>query len=315
MKDLDAQVSLDGAYDVEPILVKSFNIHLTERYDVILCADQEPGNYLINATYDYACALTPGHFIPPGFGVVPTCHFFAFLHYAGADETPRTLEGTGGGLSPKDVSGVDFDLTLPSGWKLTRPLAPRPEPEKADYSYTVNLGILAPVYEGPTDRPLAKGRWFMDLADEQPPRTWAIPKTPLYHTKGTCGVSDIPILNVPEDARTVEIVVQNLSPNAHVLHMHGMPFKVINVGDVTDWCGIDSSSCFLLPYQSPFDLLNKCPKHLRTPGDPNASPTSELSFYWGIETKHLHTKPFRRPLTFFENACLSHVHDTFFSKE
>ena len=56
-------VSLDGAYDVEPLAVKSFNVHLTERYDVMLCADQEPGNYVVNATYDYV--LQPRAAIPP----------------------------------------------------------------------------------------------------------------------------------------------------------------------------------------------------------------------------------------------------------
>ena len=52
-------VSLDGGYDVKPVQVKRFNLHLGERVDVIMCADQEPGNYLIHAQYDYACALTP----------------------------------------------------------------------------------------------------------------------------------------------------------------------------------------------------------------------------------------------------------------
>jgi len=59
-------ISLDGAYDIEPLAVSAVNLHLGERADVVLCADQKPGNYLINATYDYACSLTPGNFIPPG---------------------------------------------------------------------------------------------------------------------------------------------------------------------------------------------------------------------------------------------------------
>ena len=109
----------------------------------------------------------------------------------------------------------------------------------------------------------------MDTDDQNPPRSWELPKTPLYMTKGKCGVKDIPVINVPEDARTVEVVVQNLSPAAHVLHMHGMPFKVINVANFTDWCGLDKSSCFGLPYWSPFSVLNKCPVDQRQVGDPN----------------------------------------------
>jgi FtsP/CotA-like multicopper oxidase with cupredoxin domain len=63
-------IAKDG-YDVKPIKVSSFNMHLGERYDVVVCTDQKPGNYLISANYDYACTLTPGHFIPPGFSAVP----------------------------------------------------------------------------------------------------------------------------------------------------------------------------------------------------------------------------------------------------
>lgn len=32
-------------------------------------------------TYDYACSLTKGHFIPPGFHPVSSCNFYGFLHY------------------------------------------------------------------------------------------------------------------------------------------------------------------------------------------------------------------------------------------
>ena len=115
-------VSLDGGYDVKPVQVKRFNLHLGERVDVIMCADQEPGNYLIHAQYDYACALTPGHFIPPGFDAVPTCDFYAYVHYEAEKETfPKGLDGTGGGKHPRPVAGVDFDLTLPSGYHVTEP--------------------------------------------------------------------------------------------------------------------------------------------------------------------------------------------------
>ena len=55
-------ISKDGS-DLKPINVTSFNMHLGERYDVVVCADQDPGNYLISAKYDYACSLTPGHFM------------------------------------------------------------------------------------------------------------------------------------------------------------------------------------------------------------------------------------------------------------
>lgn len=273
-------VSIDGGYDVKPVQVKRFNLHLGERVDVIMCADQEPGNYLIHAQYDYACALTKGNFIPPGFAAVPTCDFYAYLHYDTEETFPSDIHGTGGGNHPKPVGGVDFDLTLPEGYQVTEPRNPEPEPEEPDVSYTINLGLLGPVYGDATDRPLEKGRWYMDTDDQNPPRSFELPTTPLYHTKGKCGVKDIPMINVPETARFVEVVVQNLSPAAHVLHMHGMPFKVINVANFTSWCGLEKSSCFGLPWWSPFSVLNKCPTEQRLPGDPN-NKNIELGGYWG----------------------------------
>ena len=286
-------VTVDGAYDVEPLQVTSFNLHLGERADVIVCADQKPGNYLVNATYDYACALTPGNFIPPGFAAVPTCQFFAYLHYASqSTRAPRDLEGTGGGRHPNEVTGVDFDLTQPEGWALTGPLegtpySPAPEPEEPDVRYTINLGLLAPVYDQkhPAENtPLEKGRWYVDVAERRnathPPRSYTLPHSPLYMTKGECGARDVPVINVPETARYVEVVLQNLSPTAHVFHMHGMPFRVINVYNYSSWCSLEDVDCFGLPYWSPSDKLNGCPKELRTVGDP-ANPDIVGGGYWG----------------------------------
>ena len=206
--------------------MRRINPHLGERVDVILCTDQEPGNYLIHAQYDYACALTAGHFIPPGFSAVPTCDFHAYLHYdTEPDLVPRDLSGSGGGRHPRAVVGSDFDLTRPEGWAVTEPRVPEPEPAEPDVRYTINLGLLGPTYSRATDRPLVKGRWYMDLDGQDPPRSWELPTTPLYHSKGRCGVGDIPLINVPEEVTTVEVVVQNLSPTAHTLHMHGMPSR------------------------------------------------------------------------------------------
>jgi FtsP/CotA-like multicopper oxidase with cupredoxin domain len=44
-------IALDGA-DVEPVQLSSFNLHAGERFDVVVCADQSPGNYLMSAVYD-----------------------------------------------------------------------------------------------------------------------------------------------------------------------------------------------------------------------------------------------------------------------
>jgi len=282
-------VSLDGGYDVRPVQVSRFNLHLGERVDVILCADQPPGNYLIHAQYDYACELVKpnkGGVHPPGFHFVPSCDFYAYLHYKGQERFPKDINGTGGGRHPKPVTGPVFDLTDPDGYKVTTPRLPEPELPEPDIQYTVNLGLLGPTYSTPTDEPLRKGRWYMDLQtcgqgavpncrNASSPRSWETPTTPLYMTKGTCGKGDIPVVDVPEDRRVVEVVVQNLSPTAHTLHMHGMPFKVINVANFSKWCGMKKIGCFAEPW-----FLNHCPRHLRLPGDPN-HPDIRYGGYWG----------------------------------
>lgn len=235
---------------------------------------------LLCEQYDYACALTKGHFVPPGFDAVPSCDFYAYLHYENERERfPRDTSGSGAGQHALPGEGVDFDLTVADGYHKTRPRVPEPEPEEPDVRYTINLGLLGPVFDKATDRPLAKGRWYMDVDTQQPPRSFVLPSTPLYHTKGQCGVEDVPLINIPENATTVELVVQNLSPTAHVLHMHGMPFKVINVANYSSWCGLNQSQCFLLPWWGS-TVLDKCPKARRQVGDPR-NPNIELGGYWG----------------------------------
>ena len=123
----NAVIALDGV-DVDPIMVTSINMHIGERADVIVCADQPKGYYAMEMNYDYACGLTKGNFIPPGFHAVTSCRFYGFLHYPtnfpevptyGAPTSPR---GTGGGAKPRPSSGVRFDLTRPSDWNKTKPV-------------------------------------------------------------------------------------------------------------------------------------------------------------------------------------------------
>ena len=129
-------IALDGE-PVQPLAVTQVNMHIGERADVVICADQEPGYYPIEMTYDYACALTPGNFIPPGFHPVSACNFYSFLHYMHEPEIlygpPQGIEGTGGGKHPKPTAGVRFDLTDPGDWfGKTQPVDIQPEPEEPD---------------------------------------------------------------------------------------------------------------------------------------------------------------------------------------
>merc|ERR1712216_51979 len=133
-----------------------------------------------------------GNFIPPGFSPVPYCQFYGFLNYKGHNKIPGKSKkdgdapiGTGGGKTPKPVSGVAFDLTNVDAWQMTRPLYPEPEPAKADHQIIINLGLKGPTYKNPTDTPLSKGRWYMDSPGKSP-RPWTVPSTPLMHTMGEC---------------------------------------------------------------------------------------------------------------------------------
>ena len=53
--------------------------------------------------------------------------------------------------------------------------------------------------------------------------------------------------------------------------------------DFTSWCGLSHSSCFGLPYWSPFSILNQCPVDQRQPGDRNNPrlPFPADGGYWG----------------------------------
>lgn len=277
-------VSLDGV-DVEPIMVTTLNMHIGERADVIVCADQDPGYYKMGFKYDYGCSLEKGNFIPPGFHPVKNCAFYGMLHYTGHAENIFTFQaptmpgsrvaGTGGGAKPKQPSGVGFDLTNPPDWNKTQPIELMPEPEEPDARYHITLGLKGPVYSKASDLPLRKGQWYMDLDERRMP--WKRPETPLLHTRGgSCGAEGVPILDIPEEAETVELVLNNLSPNAHNIHMHGLLFQVINVGNFP-WCNVNKTGCFIMPEA----FGNPCPKEDRDLGDHDAATLSELEFYWG----------------------------------
>merc|ERR1719478_215211 len=78
-------IAIDGV-DTVPTMVSKFNIHAGERVDVVLCADQDPGNYPITATYDLATFLETAP--APHMPKVDSSKFWAFLHYAGHNVKP-----------------------------------------------------------------------------------------------------------------------------------------------------------------------------------------------------------------------------------
>merc|ERR1719230_1587167 len=104
-------IAVDGA-DVEPVVVSQFNLHAGERADIVICAKQEPGNYLMSAVYDLATFLETAP--APKLPRVDSSKYWAFLHYKGHTGTPGKASkkilggytapaGSGGGLHPPAV--------------------------------------------------------------------------------------------------------------------------------------------------------------------------------------------------------------------
>jgi len=252
-------IAVDGA-DTVPTMVSQFNLHAGERVDVVVCADQAPGNYLLSAVYDLATFLENAP--APNMPKVDTSKFWGFLNYKGHNEEPGSAtkkyfggynapKGTGGGASPVAVSGPTWDTNLASNWKIVKNLRPKPEPEKADVSFNFHVGIegskegtkIVNNYIPGVSSYATTDRLFMFTNMT----SWKKPETPLLHTKGECGAQGVPFITVKEN-QTVEVVINNLSPTAHVLHMHGMRFQVINYAPFSEkWCSTAHFECFFLP--------------------------------------------------------------------
>lgn len=272
-------IAVDGI-DVEPVQVTTFNVHAGERADVVVCANQEPGNYLMSAVYDLATFLETAP--APKMPKVDSSKFWAFLHYSGHSGQPGTASkkllggynppaGSGGGVSPKAAAGITWDTNLQSDWNKVKNLDAQPEPEKADVTYQLDVGIAAPSFHAGMPYAMANPMYmFTEI------KTWKKPTTPLLHTKGSCGADQTPFINVPPNVSTVEVIINNLSPTAHVLHMHGMHFSVINYAPFSEtWCSNAHFECFFIPLSVAKPL--HCPK-ARLGDNRSDGPGSE---YWG----------------------------------
>jgi FtsP/CotA-like multicopper oxidase with cupredoxin domain len=349
-------IALDGE-DVEKLPVTGFNLHAGERADAIFCADQEPGNYLINATYDLACDLAHGavgfgHDKPPDDEQVPfiplppvdSCMFYAFIKYKGHDEIPhnkdhnRTVHGgspvgTGGGSpekglcaesldencdQPGTVPGfIHFDInTQDRGYQAVRNVDVIAEPAVADFNVTLYGGIIGddfkvlpgghnsrqgrgqfgmPVQAGWMQRPnthpfTSGGRTYLSTR-EKAEDFWSMsphwPSTPALHTQGKCGTNGANIIDVPETADVVELTLVNLSPSAHVFHLHGMHFQVINYG-FPEWCNYKNHwVCFFMPRQVSGIVAKQSIGGTSIAADPKHKNMGG-PFYWGIEPDKNH---------------------------
>lgn len=290
-------IAVDGI-DVEPIKLSKFNLHAGERFDVIVCADQVPGNYVIEAVYDLACFLETAP--APHMPKVDSCKYWSFLSYEGHQDLPgkasRKLlggynapKGTGGGAKPESVAGPEWDTNKQSSWTMVKNLVPVEEPEKADVQYVLDVGVVGPSFDNSSVPYAMSDRMYM-FTEHTP---WKKPTTPLLHTKGTCGAEGVPFITI-EKEQTVELIINNLSPTAHVLHMHGMSFTVTNYASFSEsWCSAGHFECFFLPLA----LAKKLDCSNARAGDPGTK--FPYDAYWGCpydEERDRKTENLQNPL-------------------
>jgi FtsP/CotA-like multicopper oxidase with cupredoxin domain len=154
----------------------------------------------------------------------------------------------------------------------------------------IDIGIKGPRYV-PGVSPFGTTDQYYMFTE---PASWKKPQTPLLHTKGKCGADGVPFIDVPENATTVELIINNLTPTAHILHLHGMAFSVINYAPYSEtWCALNEFWCMSEP--DPFAKAVLCDNARR--GDPNT--TYPLDSFWGCpydETKHKGSQNLEAPL-------------------
>jgi FtsP/CotA-like multicopper oxidase with cupredoxin domain len=208
-------LAVDGT-DVTPLEVSSVSLHAGERYDFQLCANQgglfRNGDFTILAEAPELCEAEylerTGHKAPE------TCSFQATLQYKGL---------FAGGQEPiKKHLLPHLDLGTWDSHLIVQPLeAPPVLKTKADASFNLTLGEMA------------DGKMFLHTSEVP----WRLPSTPLLMTKGLECTESAPIINIPETASDVELIVNNAMLDAHVIHLHGTRFQVMSSS-----IGMDESS-------------------------------------------------------------------------
>jgi len=199
-------LAVDGT-DVSPMDVASVAIHAGERYDFKLCADQKKlfgsDKFTILAEAPELCES--GYLARTGFKAPESCSFQASLEYKGILGTTR---------EPIEKHTLPhLDLGTWDSHLIVQPLeAPPALKAQADASFSLTLGESA------------DGSMFLHTS-EMP---WTLPSTPLLMTKGLECAESVPMVNVPESASDVELIISNTLPDAHVIHLHGSRFQVMS---------------------------------------------------------------------------------------
>ena len=178
------------------------------------------------------------------------CSYQAALHYMNYYGPPPmdppapqgSIDGTGGesasALEQKafEPQGPDASLVDYGGIKMFTPHAStglESVEEVAPHRVVLNAGIQGPAWTSPSDVPGTTWRWYFGPLDSDTGKVKSHerPLSPLLHTKGQCGTENASLINIPEDVDEFEIVVKNLTPSGHVIHLHGHYFRVVNVAN------------------------------------------------------------------------------------
>jgi FtsP/CotA-like multicopper oxidase with cupredoxin domain len=212
-------LAVDGT-EVSETDLSSITLHAGERYDFQLCANQPKGSYAISADAYEFCEAS--YLKRTGEPRPASCHFQAFLRYKGVFGTSKLptgkdAKGTGGGASPRTLETPSLDLSTWKGFSMIKPVEPGPvlKPE-ADAFYQLRLVRME------------SGNMSLFTNDVTP---WKRPGTPLLMTKGLKCAEGVPVVNVPETATDIEVTIQNMLEETHVVHLHGMRFQVIAMTD------------------------------------------------------------------------------------
>jgi hypothetical protein len=212
-------LAVDGT-EVSEVDLSSIKLHGGERYDFRLCATQPRGAYLISAEAHELCEAS--YLVRTGEPRPVSCHFKAFLQYKyalGKAKIPegKDATGTGGGANPRSLTTPALDLGSWKGYSLVKPVEPGPQLKPEPDAY-FQLRLVR----------MESGNMSLYTNDVTP---WKRPGTPLLMTRGLKCAEGVPVVNVPETATDIEVTIQNMMPDSHVVHLHGMRFQVMAMTD------------------------------------------------------------------------------------
>ncbi|KAH8811565.1 multicopper like protein, partial [Xylogone sp. PMI_703] len=225
------QVSIDNhtlsvieadATIVDPVEVHRFEIHIAQRYSVILNANQTATNYWLRAQMNEFCFTFSNPVLDPNVR--------ALITYVNSTDAPTESVDWSDGL---DVACIDLNSTL-----MVPTVVEQAPP--ANVAYQINVAFHIEAY--------ALDRAYINDT------TWVPATVPTLHqavdglhasnkTLNIAGANtafgqEQYVLNIPNVA-VVDLLVNNLDEGAHPFHLHGQHFYIVadSAHGAYDWSG------------------------------------------------------------------------------